>query len=92
MASNGYPDKYDSGFEITIAPDVADNVYVAGAKLADGKLLTAGGRVLGVTAVEDDLGAAIASAYKKVERVSFANAYFRRDIGARAMKAWEDMA
>ena len=91
MASNGYPEKYDSGFEIAISPDVSDSVYVAGAKLSDGKLLTAGGRVLGVTAVEDDLGAAIASAYKKVERVSFANAYYRRDIGARAMKAWEDM-
>ncbi|MBQ7386853.1 MAG: phosphoribosylamine--glycine ligase [Clostridia bacterium] len=90
VASNGYPEKYESGFEITIDPAVCDSVYVAGAKLSDGKLLTAGGRVLGVTAVEDTIGAAIASAYKKVESVSFAGAYYRRDIGARAMKAWED--
>ena len=87
MASNGYPEKYESGFEITISPDVFDSVYVAGAKLDGEKLLTAGGRVLGVTAVEDTLGEAIASAYKKVQKVSFASAYFRSDIGARAMQA-----
>jgi phosphoribosylamine--glycine ligase len=87
MASKGYPEKYDSGFEIKMAPEVKDSVYVAGAKLNGGKLLTAGGRVLGVTAVEATLGEAIASAYKKVEKVSFDNAYCRSDIGARAMKA-----
>ena len=87
MASNGYPEKYESGAEITIAPEVFDSVYVAGAKLEGDKLLTAGGRVLGVTAVEDTLGEAIASAYKKVEKVNFSTAYYRSDIGARAMKA-----
>ena len=87
MASRGYPEKYESGAEITICPEVKDSVYVAGAKLACGKLVTAGGRVLGVTAVEDTLGEAIASAYKKVEKVSFSTAYYRSDIGARAMKA-----
>ncbi len=87
MASRGYPEKYESGFEITIDESVSDSVFVAGAKLTDGKLLTAGGRVLGVTAVEDTLGEAIASAYKKVECVSFASAYYRHDIGMRAMKA-----
>ncbi len=87
MASKGYPEKYESGFEIKIDDEVFDSVYVAGAKLEDGKLLTAGGRVLGVTAVEDTLGGAIASAYKKVEHVSFASQYYRKDIGARAMKA-----
>ena len=87
MASKGYPEKYDSGFELKIAEEVADSVYVAGAKLCDGKLLTAGGRVLGVSAVEDTLKDAIASAYKKVEYVSFDNAFYRHDIGARAMKA-----
>ena len=64
-----------------------DSVYVAGAKITDSKLVTAGGRVLGVTAVEDTLPKAIASAYKKVEKVSFASQYYRSDIGARAMKA-----
>ena len=90
MASRGYPEKYESGYEITIAPEVYDSVYVAGAKLSDGKLVNAGGRVLGVTAVEDDLGSAIRSAYAKCERVSFANAYYRSDIGAKAMKALEE--
>ena len=88
MASHGYPEKYDSGFEIDIDPDVEDCVYVAGAKLdGEGRLLTAGGRVLGVTAVEGTLGEAIKSAYNKVTKVGFANAYYRTDIGARAMKA-----
>ena len=90
MASRGYPEKYESGYEITIAPEVYDSVYVAGAKLSDGKLVNAGGRVLGVTAVEADLGSAIRSAYAKCERVSFANAYYRSDIGAKAMKALEE--
>ena len=87
MASKGYPEKYESGFEITIDDEVFDSVYVAGAKITDSKLVTAGGRVLGVTAVEDTLPKAIASAYKKVEKVSFASQYYRSDIGARAMKA-----
>ena len=87
MASKGYPEKYESGFEITIDDEVFDSVYVAGAKISDGKLVTAGGRVLGVTAVEETLEGAIASAYKKVAKVSFASQYYRRDIGARAMKA-----
>jgi phosphoribosylamine--glycine ligase len=87
MASDGYPQKYRSGFEITIAPEALPHTYVAGAKLADGKLLTSGGRVLGLTAVENDLPTAIASAYKLVEKVSFSNAYYRRDIGRRALAA-----
>ena len=91
MASHGYPEKYDSGFEIEIDPDVEDSVYVAGAKLTDdGALVTAGGRVLGVTAVEPCLKCAIKSAYDKVTKVSFANAYYRTDIGAKAMKAISD--
>ena len=65
MASKGYPEKYESGYEITIDDEVFDSVYVAGAKLADGKLVNAGGRVLGVTAVADTLGEAIDAAYKR---------------------------
>ena len=71
MASRGYPEKYESGAEIKISDDVKDSVFVAGAKLDGGKLVTAGGRVLGVTAVENTLGEAISKAYKKVEMVSF---------------------
>ena len=87
MASKGYPESYESGFEITIGDEVYDSVYVAGAKLKDGKLLTAGGRVLGVTAVADTLEDAIKAAYKKTEKVSFEGAYKRSDIGARALLA-----
>ena len=87
MASNGYPQKYESGFEITVANDCEAEVYVAGAKLSDGKLLSAGGRVLGVTATADDLEGAIAKAYENVTKVNFENAYYRRDIGKKALMA-----
>ena len=85
MASNGYPEKYDSGFEITMPKD--KNIYVAGAKLEDGKLLTAGGRVLGVTETAPTLKEAIDKAYETVKTVSFDNAYYRNDIGQRALRA-----
>jgi phosphoribosylamine--glycine ligase len=88
MASKGYPEKYENGFEIVIPDAIKDSVFVAGAKRSeDGKLLSAGGRVLGVTSVEATLGEAIKSAYDKVSEIKFDNAHFRRDIGARAMKA-----
>ena len=87
MASKGYPEKYESGAEILISEEVKDSVFVAGAKADGDKLFTAGGRVLGVTAVEDTLGEAIAAAYEKVKKVNFRTAYYRTDIGARAMKA-----
>lgn len=87
MASKGYPEKYDSGFEIKMSSSVVDSVYVAGARLEDGKLFTAGGRVLGVSATAPDLREAISAAYKKVEQVSFENAFYRKDIGARALLA-----
>ncbi|MBQ8583869.1 MAG: phosphoribosylamine--glycine ligase [Clostridia bacterium] len=90
MASKGYPEKYESGYEIKIAPEVFDSVYVAGARLEGERLVNAGGRVLGVTAVSDTLGEAIEAAYKKVEKVTFDNAYYRRDIGQRAMKALKE--
>jgi len=85
MASKGYPKKYDNGFEIT-GLDGKDMVYVAGAKLSGGKLLTAGGRVLGVTETAASLGEAIEKAYKKVKTINFENAYYRNDIGKRAME------
>ncbi len=88
MASRGYPTAYEKGFEIHI-PEGTQNVYVAGAKLHGGKLLTSGGRVLGVTATADTLSAAIDNAYDKVETISFENAYYRRDIGQSALSAWQ---
>ncbi len=86
MASEGYPVSYEKGYEITIPDEVKDSVYVAGAKLSDDKLITNGGRVLGVTAVEDDLRGAVAAAYAKAEKISFGNAYYRHDIGCRALE------
>lgn len=86
MASCGYPQKYESGFELKIAPSVADSVYVAGAKLQDGVLKTAGGRVLGVTATADNLSDAVSAAYNKVNDVKFDNAFYRKDIGKKALE------
>ena len=90
MASAGYPSSYEKGFEMTIPEDISSSVYVAGAKLADGKLLTNGGRVLGVTSVDETLDGAIEKSYAKVGRISFENAYFRRDIGKRALAAYKE--
>ena len=89
LASKGYPEAYEKGFEITIPEAVLPHVYVAGAKRADGKLVTNGGRVLGVTAVADSLPAAIEAAYALADTIRFDNAFCRRDIGARALKAME---
>ena len=91
MASKGYPQSYEKGFEMTIGEEAVEHAYVAGAKLEDGRLLTNGGRVIGLTAVEDTLEKAIESAYKLVEKVHFDNAFYRHDIGQRAMKAFEEV-
>ena len=88
LASSGYPEKYEKGYPITL-PETAENeaVYVAGAKLEDGVLKTNGGRVLGAVAVADDLKSAVRSAYALADRIHFDNAYCRRDIGQRALRA-----
>ena len=86
-ASEGYPKSYDKGFELIIPEEIADKVYVAGAEITDGKLVTNGGRVLGCTAVADDLKTAVEEAYKLIDKVRFANKYYRHDIGQRALKA-----
>ena len=87
MASKGYPEKYESGYEITIPEEISDSVYVAGAKLEGERLVNAGGRVLGVTAVGTTLTEAIESSYAKCKKIHFENAYYRSDIGERAKKA-----
>ena len=84
-ASQGYPQAYKSGYEITVDEDFEGELYVAGAKLDGGKVLTAGGRVLGVTACADNLRDAVAKAYKESDKVHFENAYRRSDIGAKAL-------
>ncbi len=87
MASKGYPTAYEKGFPMTIPAAISNNVYVAGAAVKDGKLVTNGGRVLGATAVADTLPDAIADAYAMVDQIHFDNAFYRHDIGAKALKA-----
>ncbi|MBR2880116.1 MAG: phosphoribosylamine--glycine ligase, partial [Oscillospiraceae bacterium] len=87
MASEGYPLSYKKGFEISRDEDMDAEIYIAGAKLSDGKLLTNGGRVLGVVATAATLSEAVEKSYKNVAKVHFENAYFRKDIGKRAMEA-----
>ena len=90
MASEGYPVSYDKGYKITIPEAIRDAVYVAGAKLEDGKLKTSGGRVLGVTAIGDSLEDALKVAYERVSTVKFDNSYYRHDIGKKALSAKEE--
>jgi phosphoribosylamine--glycine ligase len=85
MASKGYPSSYEKGFEMKIPEEISDSVYVAGAAIQDGKLVTAGGRVLGATAIAPNLEEAIQGAYSLVDQIEFENAYFRRDIGKKAL-------
>lgn len=84
-ASGGYPVKYESGFEISGIEDAESlgdiTVFHAGTKNVDGKIVTAGGRVLGVTAVAESLDAAIKKAYEGVEKVHFDKMHYRKDIG-----------
>ena len=89
MASRGYPTHYEKGFPMTVPEEIADSVYVAGAAIRDGVLVTNGGRVLGATAVADTLDAAIDGAYTMVKKIHFENAYYRNDIGQRALRAKE---
>ncbi len=81
MASGGYPESYPKGKEIVIG-DVKDAyVYHAGTAMKDGKLVTNGGRVLGVSAIGEDIEDARLKAYKAVENITFEGVHFRRDIG-----------
>ena len=85
LASAGYPEHYDKGFPLTIPDAVREQVYVAGASLQDGVLITSGGRVAGCTAVADTLPEAVRDAYTLAGQVEFENRYFRKDIGKRAL-------
>ena len=89
MASGGYPNSYEKGFPITglheaeALPEVV--VFQAGTVERDGELLTAGGRVLGVTAVGESLAEALERAYAGIRKISFRNMYYRKDIGAQTL-------
>lgn len=90
MASGGYPKSYPKGIEITgLSNGQLDGVtvYHAGTKLQDNKLVTSGGRVLGVTALGDTLENALKKSYDAVEKIHFECAHYRRDIGKRALEA-----
>jgi len=91
LASKGYPEFYEKGFEMTLPETKADEaIYVAGAAIKDGKLVTNGGRVLGAVAIAADLQTAITKAYDLADRIHFDNAYCRRDIGQRALAAGKE--
>lgn len=86
LASGGYPGKYESGKAITgieQAEAMGATVYHAGTKRVDGAYVTAGGRVLGVTAVGNTLARAVHGAYAAARQIHFAGVYMRRDIGSR---------
>ena len=90
MASGGYPDSYEKGKVITgiEAADALEGVKVfhAGTQSVDGKVVNSGGRVLGVTALGDDIASAQARAYEAVKLIQWQDAYYRTDIAAKALK------
>ena len=86
-ASEGYPEAYKKGFPLVMTEEAAACTYVAGAKMADGVLVTNGGRVTGTTAIAASLPEAIREAYRLADGVKFDNAYRRSDIGQRALQA-----
>lgn len=90
MASGGYPKSYPKGIEITGLTDGqldGVTVYHAGTAVKDGKLVTSGGRVLGVTALGNTLEEALEKSYDAVNKIHFENAHYRKDIGQRALNA-----
>ena len=90
LASKGYPGSYEKGYPISIPNDLDAEVFVAGAKEQDGRLVTSGGRVLGVTGKAPSLKEALHKAYAAAEQIRFENVYYRRDIGKRALAEQED--
>ena len=90
MASGGYPSSYPKGFEITIPRDIENKVYIAGAEIKDEKLVTSGGRVLGAVDTDSTLKGAVDKAYALAKQISFEGAYYRHDIGRRALAALEE--
>lgn len=91
LASQGYPQKYDKGYPITVpVPQEGEQLSIAGAARQNGRLVTNGGRVIGAIATAETLPAAIEKAYALADRIHFDNAFCRRDIGQRALKALEE--
>jgi phosphoribosylamine--glycine ligase len=89
VSSGGYPGSYESGkeiFGIGEADGRGAKVFHAGTKFVEGRLVTAGGRVLGVTAAGEDLPAAIDNAYNAVAEIQFDGMHYRRDIGVKGLR------
>ena len=90
MASGGYPKSYPKGIEIKgleKGQTQGVTVYHAGTAIKDDRLVTSGGRVLGVTALGKNLEEALSKSYEAVDKISFENAHYRKDIGKRALEA-----
>lgn len=90
IASGGYPKSYPKGLEITgLTNGQTDGVivYHAGTAIKDGKLVTSGGRVLGVTALGNDIEDALKKSYDAVDKINFENKHYRTDIGQKALNA-----
>jgi phosphoribosylamine--glycine ligase len=87
LASKGYPDLYQTGKEISGLETVTDDtiVFHAGTKNENGKIISTGGRVLGVTSLGTDLTDAIRNVYAKIPRIQFENNYYRTDIGKKGL-------
>ena len=94
LASGGYPGNYDKGKEISGIEDAEKEsnimVFHAGTKMEDKKILTNGGRVLGISATADTLQEALAKTYKAIEKISFEGIQYRRDIGKKALALQEN--
>ena len=88
LAAAGYPGKVRTGDAIDGIENTSAEVFQAGTKLNQNDLVTAGGRVLGVTASGADLATAIANAYAAVEKIHFDGMHYRRDIGARGLRRY----
>jgi len=95
MASGGYPGDYKKALEIKGTKELENlediMVFHAGTKIQDGKLLTNGGRVLGVTALGADIESAITKTYRATSKINFENVYYRKDIGAKALSKFKSV-
>lgn len=88
LASKGYPGPYEKGREITADPGIRSSVMIAGACMKDGRLVTSGGRVLGLVAKAKDLKSAVDQVYSDCDRIHFDGKQYRKDIGAKALEAY----
>ena len=93
LASGGYPQSYKKGLPIdgiAKAKSLGALIFHAGTTMREGKLLTSGGRVLGVVSLDQNLRAAVDKAYKALSVINFENMHFRKDIAARALRRLDD--